>query len=81
MGIPIGKLSLYVAAAGFHPRTTLPICLDMGTDTAMYHANNYYLGTKEKRLDDPDYYAFLEEFCMAVKDKCKASLTLYLFLI
>lgn len=32
MGIPIGKLSLYVAAAGFHPARTLPVLLDTGTN-------------------------------------------------
>jgi len=71
MGIPIGKLSLYIAAAGFHPLTTLPVQLDLGTDTAKYLAADaaHYLGTKEKRLPDEQYYAFLDEFLMAVKSK------------
>jgi malic enzyme len=32
IGIPIGKLDLYVAAAGINPQKILPVMLDVGTN-------------------------------------------------
>ena len=32
MAISIGKLDLYVAAGGFHPRSVLPVVIDVGTN-------------------------------------------------
>lgn len=69
MGIPIGKLSLYVAAAGLHPARTLPITLDVGTNNEKYLNAPHYLGTKQERIPEKEFVEFTDEFVAAVKDK------------
>ncbi|EFA83632.1 NADP-dependent malate dehydrogenase [Heterostelium album PN500] len=69
MGIPVGKLQLYVAGAGFHPSRTLPVIIDAGVNTKKYLDDKFYLGEKHARLSDPEYYALMEEFLVAVYNK------------
>ena len=69
MGIPIGKLSLYILIGGIDPARTLPIVLDVGTDNVELLEDPQYLGWRHRRIDDEDYYAFIDEFVAAVRDE------------
>jgi malic enzyme len=67
MGIPIGKLALYVAAAGIHPTQTLPVSLDVGTDNKALLEDDLYLGWRHPRLRGEEYESLVDEFVRAVK--------------
>jgi malate dehydrogenase (oxaloacetate-decarboxylating)(NADP+) len=56
MGIPIGKLVLYSACAGVDPTRTLPVTLDVGTNT------------RRRRIERGDYDALVEEFIAATQE-------------
>jgi malate dehydrogenase (oxaloacetate-decarboxylating) len=67
MGIPIGKLSLYTLIGGIDPARTLPIVLDVGTDNPELVADPQYLGWRHRRIDDDEYYEFIDKFVASVR--------------
>ncbi len=69
MGIPIGKLSLYILIGGIDPARTLPIVLDVGTDNVELLEDPQYLGWRHRRISDDDYYAFIDDFVAALHEQ------------
>jgi len=69
MAICIGKLSIYTAAAGIDPATTLPIELDVGTNRQDLLDDPLYLGVRHERLTGQAYDDFMERFVTAFKKR------------
>ena len=67
MGIPIGKIALYVAGAGIHPASTLPVCIDVGTNNERLLSDPLYMGVRRSRLEDDAYYEVIERFVQGVQ--------------
>lgn len=66
MGLPIGKLAVYQAAAGIHPAQTLAVSLDVGTDNRALLDDDLYLGWRHERLRGEEYDSLVEEFVQAL---------------
>jgi malate dehydrogenase (oxaloacetate-decarboxylating) len=60
--IAIGKLAVYIAAAGIHPRRVIPVVLDMGTDNLRLLNDKMYLGNRHARVRGPRYDDFIDTY-------------------
>ncbi|XLU79713.1 hypothetical protein S245_003134 [Arachis hypogaea] len=66
IGIPIGKLDIYVAAAGISLQGILPVMLDVGTSNQKLLEDRLYLGLRQPRLEGEEYLSIVDEFMEAV---------------
>jgi len=63
--IAIGKLAVYTAAAGIHPRRVIPVVLDMGTDNLSLLNDEMYLGNRHARVRDQRYDDLIDAYVTA----------------
>jgi malate dehydrogenase (oxaloacetate-decarboxylating) len=67
IGIAVGKLAVYTAAAGIDPNRALPVMLDVGTDRQSLLDDPLYIGNRRPRAREAEYDRFLEAFVTAVE--------------
>ncbi len=67
MGIPVGKLSLYIGGAGLCPPNCLHVTLDVGTNNEELLEDPLYLGIRKNRMRGDEYYDFVDKFVNGVK--------------
>ena len=62
IAIAVGKLALYVAAAGLHPRRVIPVVLDAGTDNQALLDDSLYLGSRHPRVRGERYDELIDAY-------------------
>ena len=60
--IAMGKLAVYVAAAGLHPRRIIPVVLDAGTDNPALLAEEMYPGNRHPRVRGERYDDLIDSY-------------------
>ena len=69
MGIPVGKLALYVGCAGIRPEATLPLMLDLGTGNKSLREDPLYMGSRREKVSEEEQSEFLDELMVALTEK------------
>lgn len=68
IAITTGKLAVYTAAAGIHPRRCIPVVLDVGTDNLRLLNNEHYVGERHARVAGERYDEFIDKFVTTVHE-------------
>ena len=69
MGIPVGKLALYIGCAGIRPEVTLPLMLDLGTGNKALIDDPLYMGSRREKGSAQEEQEFMDEVMIALNEK------------
>ncbi|KAL8737670.1 MAG: hypothetical protein Q9181_001460 [Wetmoreana brouardii] len=69
MGIPVGKLALYIGCAGIRPVATLPLLLDLGTGNKELREDPLYMGSRREKVSAKEEQEFMDEVMIALNEK------------
>jgi malate dehydrogenase (oxaloacetate-decarboxylating) len=62
IGIAVGKLAVYTAAAGIDPNRAIAVTLDVGTNRQALLDDPFYLGNGHRRIPQSEYDGFIDEY-------------------
>jgi malate dehydrogenase (oxaloacetate-decarboxylating) len=74
IGIAVGKLAVYTAAAGIDPGRVIPVALDVGTDNEQLLNDPDYVGNRHARVRGKRYDEFIDAYVTAATKLCPNAL-------